>query len=199
MRGALVAALTVLTPMTMPSTVRADSFVIPFIGINFGGSTGNTFDIEDAGDPNRTAFGVAVGYLGGGFIGGELDVSYTHHFFGDGPSVSGNSLLTVMPAVIIAIPVGGQSGGGFRPYGIAGIGMTRRDLTLDTLEVFDDADLAYSLGAGVTVYFSDHVGVNAEYRYLRNFEVDEISIEGVDLDRSTFSFSRVGFGVAFRF
>jgi opacity protein-like surface antigen len=198
MRGVVVAVLSALTLM-MPAAARADSFVIPFIGVNFGGSAGNTFNIEDAGDTNHAALGVAMGYMAGGFIGGELDIAYTKHFFGNGPSVDGNSLLTVMPAIVIGIPVGGQKGGGVRPYGIAGIGVTRRDLTLDNFDVFNGTDLAYSLGVGVTVYFSDHVGLNAEYRYLRNFDVDKISIEGVDVDRGTFSFSRAGFGVAFRF
>jgi opacity protein-like surface antigen len=104
-----------------------------------------------------------------------------------------------MPAVVFGIPVGGQQGGGVRPYGLAGIGMTRRDLSVDDVELFEDTNLAYSLGAGIFFYFTDNVGVNAEYRYLRNVFVDEVSIAGVDVDRGTFSFSRASFGVAFRF
>jgi opacity protein-like surface antigen len=197
--GVVALALTLAT-----TEARADGFVIPFIGINFGGDAGNSFDIDDVGDVNRASFGAAVGYMGGGIFGAELDIAYTRNFFGSGPGVEGNSLLTIMPALVLGIPIGGQHGGGVRPYGLAGIGMTRRNLSVNNLDVFDGSDIAYSFGGGVTVYFSDHVGVNAEYRYLRNFEVDEITLEelddlDIDIDRGAFNFSRVSFGVAFRF
>ena len=189
--------------MLLATEARADGFVVPFIGINFGGDAGNSFDFGDVGDTNRAAFGASAGYMSGGIFGAGIDIAYTRNFFGNGPDVEGNSLLTIMPALILGIPIGGQHGGGVRPYGLAGIGMTRRNLTVNNLDVFEGSDLAYSFGGGVTVYFSDHVGVNAEYRYLRNFEVDEITLENLQdldvIDRGTFNFSRASFGVSFRF
>lgn len=198
---ATVVGVPAMVLMLLATEARADGFVIPFIGINFGGDSGNSFDFEDVSDGNRTAFGASVGYMGGGIFGAGVDIAYTRNFFGSGPDVEGNSLLTIMPALILGIPIGGQQGGGVRPYGLAGIGMTRRNLTVNNLDVFDGSDIAYSFGGGVTVYFSDHIGVNAEYRYLRNFEVDEISLEDldVDIDQGAFDFSRVSFGVSFRF
>ena len=201
---ATVVAVPAMVLMLLATEARADGFVIPFIGVNFGGSAGNSFDFEDVGDTNRAAFGAHVGYMSGGIFGAGLDIAYTRNFFGSGQGVEGNSLLTIMPALILGIPIGGQSGGGVRPYGLAGIGMTRRNLTVNNLDVFEGSDIAYSFGGGVTVYFSDHIGVNAEYRYLRNFEVDELSLEGlqdldVDIDRGAFNFSRASFGVSFRF
>lgn len=202
-KSPLLAAVAVVSMLTA-AEARAEGFVVPFIGINFGGDTGRSFDVdfdteEIEEDINRAAFGAVVGYMGGGIFGAELDVAYTRNFFGSGPSVEGNSLLTVMPAFIVGIPIGGQSGGGFRPYGFAGAGIIRRDLDIQNFEVFDDTDMAYTFGGGVMVFFSDLVGIRAEYRYLRNFEVDTITFNGVDVDRGTFNYSRASFGVIFRF
>jgi hypothetical protein len=195
-----VVAVSTMVLMLLSTNARADGFAIPYFAINFGGNTGNDqFDFEDVGDSNQLSFGGVVGHMAGGIFGGEFDIAYTKNFFGDAPGVEGNSLLTLMPALIIGIPIGGQKGGGVRPYAIAGIGTTKRDVTVNGLEVFDGWDLAYAFGGGVTVYFSNHVGVNAEYRYLRNFEVDEISVNGVDVDNGTFNFHRAAFGVAFRY
>jgi opacity protein-like surface antigen len=104
-----------------------------------------------------------------------------------------------MPAVIVGVPIGGQQGLGIRPYATAGVGMVRRTLNFSGFDVFDGSDLAYTLGGGVMGYFSDHVGLRADYRYLRNFEVDDVSLTDVDFSRGSFDFSRASVGVLFRF
>jgi opacity protein-like surface antigen len=199
--------------LAMAGEARADGWVAPFIAFNFGGDAGGDFDFVDdgdftfdQGDRNRIGFGVNAGFMGGGIFGAEIDVAYTSNFFGDAPGIEDNSLLTIMPALVVGIPFGGQSGGGFRPYAIAGIGMTRRNLdvdleSVDDFEFFDGNELAYSLGAGAMIYFADHIGIRAEYRYLRHFSVDELSFEDpeVNLDLGTFNFSRATLGVVFRF
>jgi len=177
---------------------RADGFVSPFLAVNFGGDAGGTFN-NNVRDRSRTAFGGNVGFMGGGIFGLELDVAYTKNFYGEGAVVGDNSLLTVMPAVILGIPIGGQQGLGIRPYATAGVGMIRRDLNIRGFDVFDGSDLAYTLGAGVMGYFSDHVGLRADYKYFRNFEVDDASLTNIDFHRGTFDVSRIGVGVLFRF
>jgi opacity protein-like surface antigen len=182
----------------LATEARADGFVSPFLAVNFGGDAGGTFN-NNVRDRGRTTVGGNVGFMGGGIFGLELDVAYTKNFYGEGAIVGDNSLLTVMPAVILGIPVGGQQGPGLRPYATAGVGMIRRTLNVSGFDVFDGSDLAYNLGFGVMGYFSDHVGLRADYKYFRNFEVDDASLTNIDFHRGTFHFSRAGIGVLFRF
>ena len=182
----------------LATEARADGFVSPFLAVNFGGDAGGTFN-NNVTDRSRATFGGNVGFMGGGIFGIELDVAYTKNFYGEGIGVGDNSLLTIMPAVIIGIPVGGQQGLGIRPYGTAGVGMIRRELSISGFDVFDGSDLAYNLGFGVMGYFSNHVGLRADYKFFRNFEVDEASLTNLDFHRGTFDFSRAGIGILFRF
>ena len=193
---ALSAALLICAGLA--TEARADGFVSPFLAVNFGGDAGGTFN-NNVRDRNRATFGANVGFMGGGIFGVELDVAYTKNFYGEGAVVGDNSLLTVMPAVIVGIPVGGQQGLGIRPYATAGVGMIRRDLSISGFDVFDGSDLAYSLGFGVMGYFSNHVGLRADYKFFRNFEVDEVGLTNIDFHRGTFDFSRAAIGVLFRF
>ena len=177
---------------------RADGFVSPFLAVNFGGDAGGTFN-NNVKDRSRATYGGNVGFMGGGIFGVELDVAYTKNFYGEGVVVGNNSLLTIMPAVILGIPVGGQTGLGIRPYATAGVGMIRRELSISGIDVFDGADLAYNLGFGVMGYFSDHVGLRGDYKFFRNFGVDDVGLTNIDFHRGTFDFSRAGVGVLFRF
>ena len=177
---------------------RADVYVSPFWAVTFGGDAGGTFN-NNVSDRNRTTFGAAVGFMSGGIFGVELDVAYTDKFYGEGAVVGDNSLLTIMPAVIMGIPVGGQQGPGIRPYATAGVGIIRRELSISGVDVFDGSDLAYSLGFGVMGYFSNHVGLRADYKFVRNFEVDEVSLTNIDFHQGAFDFSRAAIGVLFRF
>ena len=182
----------------LATEARADGFVSPFLAVNFGGDAGGTFN-NNVTDRSRATFGGNVGFMGGGIFGIELDVAYTKNFYGEGIGVGDNSLLTIMPAVIIGIPVGGQQGPGIRPYATAGVGVIRRSLSISGFDVFDGSDLAYNLGFGVMGYFSNHVGLRADYKFFRNFEVDEASLTNLDFHRGTFDFSRAGIGILFRF
>ena len=63
--GALVAT---------PSVARADGFIAPFVGVNFGGDT----------TKNSTPFGGSLGFLGH-TAGVELDFGYTPNFLATPP------------------------------------------------------------------------------------------------------------------
>ena len=193
---ALCAAL--LIYVGCATEARADVYVSPFWAVNFGGDAGGTFN-NNVSDRNRTTNGAAVGFMNGGIFGVELDIAYTNKFYGEGAVVGDNSLLTIMPAVIMGIPVGGQQGPGIRPYATAGVGIIRRELSISGVDVFDGSDQAYSLGFGVMGYFSNHVGLRADYKFVRNFEVDEVSLTNIDFHQGTFDFSRAAIGVLFRF
>ncbi|HLG55416.1 MAG TPA: porin family protein [Vicinamibacterales bacterium] len=199
MRAIRVMSVMAVVLLLSASSARADGYASFFTGVNFGGAAGRSLDQAlDAG--NRLTFGGAVGGMSAGIFGAELDIAYTHNFFGNQSPIGNNSLLTIMPSLVLGIPIGGQRGPGLRPYATAGLGMIKRDLDIGNVQVFDGNDFAYSLGAGVKGYFTTHVGVQADYRYFRNIESDESNnVVGIDFDAGTFNYSRGTVGVLFRF
>jgi opacity protein-like surface antigen len=179
------------------SAARADGYISPFVGANFGGSADDGSLSEAAGDVKKFTYGFNLGWMGAGVFGVDLDFAYTRDFFGDDDSVDGNSVLTLIPNLILGVPFGGQTGGGFRPYGTAGIGMITRNLELDGDDVFEGSDWAFSFGAGAMIFFSDSVGIKGDYKYIRAFDLDDI---GDVLTRGDeFWFNRANIGVVFRF
>ena len=199
MRPKFIAGICLVTLSCLPVAARADGYVSPFIGANFGGTVGTPLNLAIR-DRNRVAFGAQFGGMGGGVFGAEVDFSYTQNFFAESEGiVQGNNLLTVVPAVIIGIPIGGQTGGGVRPYFTAGAGLIRRDVDLGSLLSISKNDLAYSLGGGLMGFFGDHFGLRGDVRYFRNFQVDEFSFSGFSFERGTFNFTRASAGAIFRF
>jgi len=179
---------------------RADGWVTPFAGINFGGNAGGDFggSVDDA---DKLTWGLAVGGMLGGVFGAEVDLAYSNNFFGNDDAFTKNNVLTILPTLIIGIPIGGQHGGGVRPYLTAGVGLLKRGLEFDEIEVFDDNDAVYSLGGGVMGYFNDHFGIRADYRYIRGFTADDLIDADLEFDfnETTFNFSRATIGAVFRF
>ena len=122
---------------------------------------------------NRMTYGFGVGGMMGGIFGIEFDLGYTHKFYSTEGDVGANgNLLTAMPALVIGIPIGGQSGGGVRPYFVAGAGLMRRDVDFDTLDSITENDWGYTLGGGLMIHFNDSFGIRGDVRYLRNFKAD---------------------------
>src|SRR5437764_228750 len=66
-----------------PTPARADGWISPFIGTNFGNNSGD----------GRANFGVNAGAMGAGVIGGELDFGYAPNFFGDQGKFGSNHVL----------------------------------------------------------------------------------------------------------
>lgn len=199
MKKRLSMTIAALALAIAPSAAWADGYFVPFIGANFGGNVGRPLS-ETVDERNRMAWGFGVGGMAGGIFGAEFDFSYTHNFYAsDGTVVTKSNLITAMPALVIGIPIGGQSGVGVRPYVLAGAGLLRRDLDFNTLDTVSRNDFGYTLGGGVMGYFTDHVGLRGDVRYFRNFKVDDIDLTGVDFERGTFNFGRASLGVLFRF
>jgi hypothetical protein len=199
MRRRLSMTIAALALAIAPSAAWADGYFVPFIGANFGGDVGRPLR-ETVDERNRLAWGFGVGGMAGGIFGAEFDFGYTHNFYAsNGTFVTKSNLITAMPALVIGIPVGGQSGPGIRPYVVAGAGLLRRDLDFTTIDTLSRNDWGYTLGGGVMGYFSDRVGLRGDLRYFRNFKVDDIDITGVDFERGTFNFGRASLGVLFRF
>src|SRR5881394_2949111 len=81
---------------------RADGFVNPWAGVQFGSNVDN----------GRGAFGVTAGGMGAGIIGGEVDFGYSPSFFGTKTDFGNNSVINLMGNVIVGVPIGGTHGAG---------------------------------------------------------------------------------------
>ena len=72
-----------------------------------------------------------------------------------------------MGNVIIGIPIGGQTGGGVRPYVSGGVGLLRSRLD-DVDDFFDVNENSFGMnaGGGVMMFFTDNVGISRGHALL---------------------------------
>jgi opacity protein-like surface antigen len=172
-----------------PAAAHADWLFTPNLGTTFSSST-NTNE--------HFTYGASIGWMGAGIFGWEADLSYTPEFFkGDDSSfsfVDSSNVVSVMGNALIGIPIGGQRGGGFRPYFAAGMGLLSREVQ-STNDLFDvnTHDWGFNLGAGAMGFFTDHVGVRGDIRYLRSFK--DLAD---NFDAGAFHYWRGTAGVTFR-
>jgi opacity protein-like surface antigen len=199
LRRTLAAALLIVA--LTPAAARADTLLIPWFGVNFGGDAGK--DFSDSLDAKQFTYGFSFTWLGGGVFGFELETGYTNDFFGK-TDVGGSSVLTLTGNVMIAVPFGGQQGFGIRPYGVFGLGVlqSRTDFGASNL---DENNFAWDFGGGAMVFFSDHIGLRADIRYLRAFDdLDLSDLEDIidigDIERpGKLDFTRFTTGLIIRF
>jgi opacity protein-like surface antigen len=168
---------------------RADWFVAPFIGGNFGGSTDQPLFGKMDAITKPATWGVTAGWTGGGWLGVEGDVAYAPNFFdSDNGFIAKRSVTTVMANARVAVPFGGA--GRLRPYVSGGAGLLRPNLA----EAGDGAAVnakkfAWNVGGGVTGFLNDHVGINGDVRYIRAMDKNEepnpfgVRFDGLDFWR----------------
>jgi hypothetical protein len=199
MKPIRVISLAAAVLLLASSSALAQGHAHLFVGGNFFGDAGRS--ISDAfDDGSRLTWGAAIGGMTKGVIGAEVDFAYSHNFFGSDAALDGNYVLTLMPNVIVGVPIGGERGPGFQPYASAGFGWLRRSLEVSGVNAINDNGAAYSLGFGVNGYTATNFGIRADYRYFRNVSADESNnVLGIDFDRGNFSFSRATVGAVFRF
>src|SRR5262245_56066575 len=102
---------------------RADWFVTPFSGGNFGGGTDQPLYGNTEAKTNPWTFGVSGGWTSGGWLGVEGDVAHSPNFFdNDSGFITNRSVTTVMANARVALPLGGR-GGKLRPYASGGAGI----------------------------------------------------------------------------
>jgi len=172
-----------------PAAAHADWLFTPNLGTTFGGSTNGN---------EHFTYGASIGWMGAGIFGWEADLSYTPEFFepsgGDFDFVDGSNVVSVMANAIIGIPIGGQHGGGVRPYLAGGIGLLSREVqSSNDLFNVSTHDWGFDVGAGVMGFLTDHVGLRGDVRYLRSFK--DI---GDNFDAGSFHYWRGTGGVTFR-
>lgn len=183
-------ALAASVMLATPKTASADWMFTPFVGAAMGGSTADT----------TTSFGAGLTWMGAGAVGFDVDFGYTPDFFGDsGDDFGDNNVTTLMVNAIVGAPVGGQSGPGFRPYGVAGLGLFREQID-DAGDLFDvdDNSFGFNLGGGIAGFFTDNIGLRGDLRYFRSLRGDG-GDDDIDVDLGDSDFWRATVGVTFRF
>jgi opacity protein-like surface antigen len=189
--------LSLLLAVVAPAVARADGMIVPFVGVNFGGNSGK--ELSNAIDAKRFDWGISLAYMGGGILGLEADIAHSPDFFGR-TDIGGSSVLTATGNLLIGIPIGGQTGVGFRPYGLVGLGVIRSkvDAFGDVLSL-DNSEAAWDFGGGAMFFFGTHVGVRGDLRYFRTFgDVDFDLIDVIDRPRNL-DFARASAGLILRF
>jgi opacity protein-like surface antigen len=182
--------------MSIPAQARADWIFTPFIGANLH-QDDDTLGVDTK---NPTVnFGASLAWMGAGVFGVEFDFGYAPNFFDqENASTFDGNVTTLMGNLILGIPIGGQTGGGVRPYVSGGVGLIKS--RLDDVEDFFDVDensFGINAGGGVMIFFTDGVGIRGDLRYFRSFKnIDE---NDLDLSLGSFDFWRASAGVSFRF
>jgi opacity protein-like surface antigen len=199
MRGATKILAVAVAALTLaPVQARAEGYISPWVATNAG--TGfNSSNLSGSFDNGRIGFGTQVGAMGKGIIGGELDLGWSPSFFGTTNDFGNNSVFNVMGNVIVGIPVGGTHGAGLRPYATAGLGLIRTQIDGGTIATVSSSnnDFGWNAGAGLMGYFSDHVGLRGDVRYLRTID-NNSSGTTINFDPGSFHFWRASIGIVLR-
>jgi hypothetical protein len=185
-RGAC-AALLVLGTSTL---ARAQGFVSPFIGYNFGGDSGCE-EISNCENKSRN-LGVSFGSIGS-VVGGEFEFNFIDNFFGDRTDVSSN-VFTMMGNVMFAPKVGAV-----QPYVLTGLGLmkTHVEFTVPGLVEANNNHIAWDIGGGIIGFFTPHFGIRGDLRYFHSFQ--NIDIFGLSIADTKIDYGRVSGGVIFKF
>ena len=187
---AMIAALSLVL---VPGTARADWLFTPNIGSGFGGAA--------SGNEHLT-YGASIGWMGAGIFGWEADLAYTPEFFEAGDDdidlIDNSNVTSFMANVLVGVPIGGQTGGGFRPYVSGGAGLLQQQVQGDD-DLFEvsNSEFGVNIGAGAMGFMTDHVGFRGDVRYYRSLADPEEDNE-FDIDFGNFDFWRGTVGVTFR-
>lgn len=187
------AMLAALALVLAPASARADWLFTPNIGAGFGG---------DASGREHLSWGASIGWMGAGIFGWEADFAFTPEFFeGDDDDVDlfdSSNVTTFMVNALVGVPVGGTTGGGFRPYFSGGLGLLQSNISAaDELFEVDNSDFGFNLGGGAMGFVSDNIGFRGDIRYYRALSDPEEDNE-FDIDFGDFDFWRATGGITFR-
>jgi opacity protein-like surface antigen len=192
----VIATCALVTAALLPAPAAADGFFVPFYGAAFGGSV-------DAVDDTRqpATWGACIGSMGGGVLGFEADLAFSPDFFADSDEalIGDNSVTTIMASLLLGLPLGGQTGAGFRPYFAAGVGLIRQRVEgFENLAEFSSNNFGYNFGGGAFIFLTTNFGVRGDLRYFRSFQEDEASFLPM-VEPATFNYTRASVGLVFRF
>ena len=186
------ALLAALALVLAPASARADWLFTPNVGAGFGG---------DASGREHLSYGASIGWMGAGVFGWEADFAFTPEFFeGDDDDFDvfdSSNVTTFMVNALVGVPVGGTTGGGFRPYFSGGLGLLQTSVEdAESLFTVDNSEFGFNLGGGAMGFMTDHVGFRGDVRYFRPLSDPDEDNE-FDISIGDFVFWRATGGVTF--
>jgi hypothetical protein len=169
---------------------RAQGFVSPFIGYDYGGDSGCP-TLTNCQDKKLNA-GLALGVMGRA-LGFEEELGYARDFFGQSPGFD-SSVITLMSNLVIAPKMGPV-----RPYVLGGVGLVRTHVSLTTpnLLTVNNNSAGWNLGWGMMGFFGSRVGVRGEIRHIHVFR--DLNLFGFTLGDGKFDFGRASVGLVVMF
>ena len=171
---------------------RAQGFISPLIGYDFGGNSGCP-EISGCED-KRTNVGVAIGTMGA-VLGFEEEFADAKNFFGSVGSKS-SSVITLMSNIMI-VPAFGP----VHPYVLGGLGLMKTHVEFTRADVLSlsNNSLAWDLGGGVTVLFAQHVGIRGDIRHFHSTKSFTIPFVGTTPVEEKVSFGRASAALVLAF
>jgi hypothetical protein len=178
----------------MPLSAHAEFFVVPFMGMKFGGST-SIIDLELAAGKKKLVLGAAALQIDEGFLGYEIEFGNITGFFANDdrgvtqPIVKTGSYVTDLTGSFILTLPPDVTAGGLRPYVVIGGGFIHAE-SEDSLEIFQVRRTvpAINLGVGATGLLTTNVGVRFDMRHLRSLAKDaSVGIVGRRIAYSRFT------------
>jgi len=171
---------------------RAQGFISPLIGYDFGGNSGCP-EISNCED-KRTNFGVAIGTMGA-ILGFEEEFADAKNFFGSVGTQS-SSVITLMSNIMIVPAIGPV-----HPYVLGGLGLMKAhvDFTRTDLLSTTNNSLAWDLGGGVTVLFGGHLGVRGDIRHFHSTKDFTIPFLGTTAVTEKLTFGRASAALVLAF
>jgi len=189
-RRLLLGTLAIGITLGAATSARAQGFISPLIGYDFGGDAGcpSLSDCQDKTINVSVSFGAM-----GNVFGFEEEIAYAPSFFGTAPGLS-SSVLTLMSNVMLVPKLGPV-----RPYVLAGIGLIKTHVDLTTASVFttNNNQLGWDVGGGLIGFFGDHVGVRGDLRYFHAFQ--DLTVLGLTLSDLKLDYGRASAGVIVKF
>jgi hypothetical protein len=191
--------LTVALLAATPAAARAELFLVPFMGMKFGGGT-SIFDLEFAASKKKFTVGAALMAIDEGVIGYEASFGYIPGYLeaDDAPLplvTPGSFAIDFAGSVIVSLPPQ-ITAGGLRPYAALGAGLAHvqaEDL-LDTFQIRRTVPIG-SVGGGAIGLLTNNVGVRFDYRYMRSLLTDDGTLNTVG---RRISYSRITAGIFLR-
>jgi len=171
---------------------RAQGFISPLIGYDFGGNSGCP-EISNCED-KRTNLGVAIGTMGA-ILGFEEEFADAKNFFGSVGTQS-SSVITLMSNIMIVPAIGPV-----HPYVLGGLGLMKAhvDFTRTDLLSTTNNSLAWDLGGGVTVLFGGHLGVRGDIRHFHSTKDFTIPFLGTTAVTEKLTFGRASAALVLAF
>jgi opacity protein-like surface antigen len=174
----------------LATEVRAQGFISPFIGYDFGGDA-SCPNITNCQDKKLNA-GVALGSMGS-ILGFEEEFAYAKDFFGNAQALS-SSVLTLMSNLMVVPAIGPV-----HPYVLGGLGLIKShiDFTTSSILTSNNNDLGWDLGGGVILLFGGHLGIRGDIRHFHTFQ--DLTVVGFNLSSPKLNFARASAGLVVKF